>query len=200
MRSWWQPHLLLFVRLEDLFLRFNDQSEFVRFTAQGKVRHHKIKIASRKRTYLFPCRTEAMSDRNAKMKRTDLRASCNYIPVREKPSSSASMGRCYRRDFLTSSGCRRPALAEHPGVIVHGVPPRSKALAERDNVTPPTWMLAHHRCETLRLGFDRRNRLTHEISRALSNDLRPSVQRADCPPMASQGIDHLFTGKIERVE
>src|SRR5207245_8984749 len=57
--------------------------------------------------------------------------------------------------------------------------------------------------ETLQLSFTAANRLTHEILEGLSaNDLRAACTNAIIahPMGIIQGVDHLFTGKVERVD
>ncbi|MEI9960217.1 MAG: hypothetical protein WDM76_03510 [Limisphaerales bacterium] len=56
---------------------------------------------------------------------------------------------------------------------------------------------------TLKLALNAANRLTHEILEGLSaNDLRAvSTNAIIAHPMGIiQGVDHLFTGKVERVD
>src|SRR5215207_4667991 len=57
--------------------------------------------------------------------------------------------------------------------------------------------------DTLQLALTAANRLTHEILEGLSaNDLRAASTNAIIahPMGILQGIDHLFTGKVERVD
>src|SRR6202035_3116525 len=57
--------------------------------------------------------------------------------------------------------------------------------------------------ETLKLALTAANRLTHEILEGLSaNDLRAASSNAIIahPLGIIQGVDHLFTGKVERVD
>ena len=89
-------------------------------------------------------------------------------------------------------------------VMVHGAAEQIKALAERQSVqasnldgTGVTDAL------TLQLAIDAANRLTHEILQGLSaNDLRAACTNAVVahPLGILQGIDHQFTGKVERVD
>ena len=89
-------------------------------------------------------------------------------------------------------------------VLVHGASAQIKALAEEQKVKPSNLDGAGVTdADTLQLALTAANRLTHEILEGLSaNDLR-----AACPnviiahPMGIiQGVDHLFTGKVERVD
>src|SRR5439155_11716951 len=57
--------------------------------------------------------------------------------------------------------------------------------------------------DTLQVAMDAANRLTHEILEGLSaNDLRATCPNAIIahPLGIIQGVDHLFTGKVERVD
>jgi len=89
-------------------------------------------------------------------------------------------------------------------VLVHGASAQIKALAEERNVKPSNIDGAGVTdADTLKLALTAANRLTHEILEGLAaNDLR-----AVCPnaviahPMGIlQGVDQLFTGKVERVD
>jgi len=89
-------------------------------------------------------------------------------------------------------------------VIVHGAAAQIKALADEQHVTASNLDGSGITdAETLRLALTAANRLTHEILEGLSaNDLRAvSTNGLTAHPMGIlQGIDHLFTGKIERVD
>jgi amino-acid N-acetyltransferase len=89
-------------------------------------------------------------------------------------------------------------------VLVHGAAAQIKALAEERNLKPSNLDgIGVTDAETLQIALTAANRLTHEILEGLAaNDLR-----AVCPngiiahPMGIiQGVDHLFTGKVERVD
>jgi len=89
-------------------------------------------------------------------------------------------------------------------VLVHGASAQIKALGEERNVKPSNIDGAGVTdADTLKLALTAANRLTHEILEGLAaNDLR-----AVCPnaviahPMGIlQGVDQLFTGKVERVD
>jgi amino-acid N-acetyltransferase len=89
-------------------------------------------------------------------------------------------------------------------VLVHGASAQIRALAEKQGLkvsnadgTGITDAL------TLQLALDAANRLTHEILEGLSaNDLRAVCPNAIIahPLGILQGVDHLFTGKVERVD
>jgi amino-acid N-acetyltransferase len=89
-------------------------------------------------------------------------------------------------------------------VLVHGASAQIKALAEKQAFVPSN-------CDgtgitdaaTLQIAIDASNRLTHEILEGLAtNDLRAACTNAVVahPLGILQGVDHLFTGKVERVD
>jgi amino-acid N-acetyltransferase len=89
-------------------------------------------------------------------------------------------------------------------VIVHGASAQIRALAEEKNMTPSNLDGSGITDDaTLKLALTAANRLTHEILEGLStNDLRGvSTNAIIAHPMGIiQGVDHLFTGKVERVD
>jgi amino-acid N-acetyltransferase len=89
-------------------------------------------------------------------------------------------------------------------VLVHGASAQIKALAEEQNVqTSNLDGSGITDAATLKLALTAANRLTHEILEGLSaNDLRAaSTNVIIAHPMGIiQGVDHLFTGKVERVD
>jgi len=89
-------------------------------------------------------------------------------------------------------------------VLVHGASAQIKALAEEQKITPSNLDGAGITdAATLQLALTAANRLTHEILEGLSaNDLRAaSTNVIIAHPMGIlQGVDHLFTGKVERVD
>jgi amino-acid N-acetyltransferase len=89
-------------------------------------------------------------------------------------------------------------------VLVHGAAAQIKALAEVQNVKASNLDGAGITdAETLKLALTAANRLTHEILEGLSaNDLRAACTNAIIahPLGIIQGVDHLFTGKVERVD
>jgi len=89
-------------------------------------------------------------------------------------------------------------------VLVHGASAQIKALGEEQKV-PPSNLDGSGITDaaTLKLALTAANRLTHEILEGLSaNDLRAaSTNVIIAHPMGIlQGVDHLFTGKVERVD
>lgn len=89
-------------------------------------------------------------------------------------------------------------------VLVHGAAAQIKALAEEQNVAPSDLEGSGVTdAATLKLALTAANRLTHEILEGLSaNDLRAACTNAIIahPMGIIQGVDHLFTGKVERVD
>jgi amino-acid N-acetyltransferase len=89
-------------------------------------------------------------------------------------------------------------------VVVHGAAEQIRDLAERQNV--PASNLdgtGVTDAPTLQLAIDAANRLTHEIVGGLSaNDLGAAFTNAIIthPLGIIHGVDHLFTGKVERVD
>jgi amino-acid N-acetyltransferase len=89
-------------------------------------------------------------------------------------------------------------------VLVHGASAQIKALAEEQKTVPSDLEGSGITdAGTLQLALTAANRLTHEILEGLSaNDLRAaSTNVIIAHPMGIlQGVDHLFTGKVERVD
>jgi len=89
-------------------------------------------------------------------------------------------------------------------VLVHGAAAQIRALAKEQRVTPSDLEGSGITdAETLKLALTAANRLTHEILEGLSaNDLRAACTNAIIahPLGIIQGVDHLFTGKVERVD
>jgi len=89
-------------------------------------------------------------------------------------------------------------------VLVHGASVQIKALADKQGVRVSNLDgTGVTDAATLQLAMDAANRLTHEILEGLSaNDLRAACTNAIIahPLGIIQGVDHLFTGKVERVD
>jgi amino-acid N-acetyltransferase len=89
-------------------------------------------------------------------------------------------------------------------VLVHGAAAQIKKLAQEQHVTPTDLEGSGITdAETLKLALTAANRLTHEILEGLSaNDLRAACTNAIIahPVGIIQGVDQLFTGKVERVD
>jgi len=89
-------------------------------------------------------------------------------------------------------------------VLVHGISAQLRALAEEQHVQPSDLDGSGVTdAVTLRLALMAANRLTHEILEGLSaNDLRAAATNAIVahPMGILHGVDHLFTGRVERVD
>jgi amino-acid N-acetyltransferase len=89
-------------------------------------------------------------------------------------------------------------------IICHGAAAQIRALAEQQRVKPSDIDGSGITdAETLKLALTAANRLTHEILEGLAtNDLRAASTNAIIahPMGILGGVDHLFTGKVERVD
>ncbi|MDB6029653.1 MAG: amino-acid N-acetyltransferase [Verrucomicrobiales bacterium] len=141
------------------------------------------------------------------MKPTDLRGILQYIPsFREKIFIVAIDGAIitdenFANILLDVAVLRSLNIRV---VLVHGAAAQIKALAEEQNVEPSDLGGSGITDEkTLRVALTAANRLTHEILEGLSaNDLRAACTNAIIahPLGILQGVDHQFTGKVERVD
>jgi len=141
------------------------------------------------------------------MKPTDLRGILQYIPrFREKTFVLAIDGAIvvdenFANILLDIAVLRSLNIRV---VIVHGASAQIKSLGEQQGVTPSNIDGAGITdAETLQLALTAANRLTHEILEGLSaNDLRAvTTNGIVAHPMGIiGGVDHLLTGKVERVD
>ena len=141
------------------------------------------------------------------MKPTDLRGILQYIPrFREKTFVLAIDGAIvvdenFANILLDIAVLRSLNIRV---VIVHGASAQIKSLGEQQGVAPSNIDGAGITDgETLKLALTAANRLTHEILEGLSaNDLRAvTTNGIVAHPMGIiGGVDHLFTGKVERVD
>jgi amino-acid N-acetyltransferase len=141
------------------------------------------------------------------VKPTDLRGILQYIPqFREKTFVLAIDGAIVTDENFATLLLDVAVLRSLNirVVLVHGASAQIKALAEKQGVKPSN-------CDgsgitdapTLQVAMDAANRLTHEILEGLSaNDLRAACTNAVIahPMGIIQGVDHLFTGRVERVD
>lgn len=141
------------------------------------------------------------------MKPTDLRGILQYIPqFREKTFILAIDGVIVTDENFATLLLDVAVLRSLNirVVIVHGASAQIRALAEEKNMTPSNLDGSGITDDaTLKLALTAANRLTHEILEGLStNDLRGvSTNAIIAHPMGIiQGVDHLFTGKVERVD
>jgi amino-acid N-acetyltransferase len=141
------------------------------------------------------------------VKPTDLRGILRYIPsFREKTFIIAIDGAIvtdenFANILLDVAVLRSLNIRV---VLVHGAAAQIKSLATEQKVQPSDLAGSGITDEpTLKLALTAANRLTHEILEGLSaNDLRAACTNAIIahPLGIIQGIDHLHTGKVERVD
>ena len=141
------------------------------------------------------------------MKLTDLRGILQYIPqFREKTFVLAIDGDIVTNDNFATLLLDVALLwsLNIRVVLVHGAAAQIKALAEDRDVTASDFDGAGVTdSPTLDLALSAATRLTYEILQGLSaNDLRAACTNGIIahPVGIIQGVDHLFTGKVERVD
>jgi amino-acid N-acetyltransferase len=141
------------------------------------------------------------------VKPTDLRGILQYIPqFREKTFVLAIDGAIVTDENFATLLLDVAVLRSLNirVVLVHGASAQIKRLADDQKITASNLDGAGITdAATLQLALNAANRLTHEILEGLSaNDLRavcPNVIIAH-PLGIIQGVDHLFTGKVEKVD
>jgi amino-acid N-acetyltransferase len=141
------------------------------------------------------------------VKLTDLRGILQYIPqFREKTFIIAVDGvivtdENFANILLDVAVLRSLSIRV---VLVHGASMQIRALAEKQGILASNLDgTGVTEAPTLQLALNAANRLTHEILEGFSaNDLRAACTNAIIahPLGIIQGIDHLFTGKVERVD
>src|SRR5437870_4456922 len=141
------------------------------------------------------------------VKPTDLRGILQYIPRFREKTFIVSVDGAIVTDENFANILLDVAVLRSLNirvVLVHGAAAQIKALAEEQKVTPSNLDgTGVTDAETLKLALTGANRLTHEILEGLStNDLRAASANAIIahPMGIIQGVDHLFTGKVERVD
>ena len=141
------------------------------------------------------------------MKLTDLRGILQYIPRFREKTFVISIDGAIITDENFPNILLDVAVLRSLNirvVIVHGAAAQIKALAEEQHVSASNLDGSGITdADTLRLALTAANRLTHEILEGLStNDLRAvSTNGIIAHPLGIlQGIDHLLTGKVERVD
>ncbi len=142
------------------------------------------------------------------MKLTDLRGILQYIPrFREKIFVISMDGAIVTSENFANIllDVAVLALPEHQGRCwCMAPPPKSKPWPANKTSSPPIWTAAASPTpRRLKLALTAANRLTHEILEGLSaNDLRAACCNALIahPLGIIHGQDHLFTGKVERVD
>jgi amino-acid N-acetyltransferase len=141
------------------------------------------------------------------VKPTDLRGILQYIPqFREKTFIIAVDGAIvtdenFANILLDIAVLRSLNIRV---VLVHGASGQIRALAEKEHISASNLDgTGVTDAPTLQLAIDAANRVTHDIFEGLSaNDLRAACTNAivTYPVGIIQGVDHLFTGKVERVD
>ena len=141
------------------------------------------------------------------MKLTDLREILQYIPrFREKIFVISIDGAIVTSENFANILLDVAVLRSLNirVVLVHGAAAQISALASEQKIQPSNLDGAGVTDEaTLKLALTAANRLTHEILEGLSaNDLRAASCNALIahPLGIIHGVDHLFTGKVERVD
>lgn len=141
------------------------------------------------------------------MKLTDLRGILQYIPQFREKTFIISVDGAIVTDENFANIMMDIAVLRSLNirvVLVHGASAQIKALAEAEGITPSNLDGSGVTDEaTLKIALTAANRLTHEILEGLSaNDLRAvSTNAVIAHPLGIlHGVDHLFTGKVERVD
>jgi amino-acid N-acetyltransferase len=141
------------------------------------------------------------------MKPTDLRGILQYIPRFREKTFILSIDGAIVTDENFANILLDIAVLRSLNirvVVVHGASAQIRALSEELKVTPSDLDGAGITdAETLKTALTAANRLTHEILEGLStNDLRAASTNAIIahPLGIIGGVDHLFTGKVERVD
>ncbi len=141
------------------------------------------------------------------MKLTDLRGILQYIPRFRERTFILSIDGAIVTDENFANLLLDVAVLRSLNirvVLVHGASAQIQNLATEQGVTPSNLDGAGVTdAATLRLALTAANRLTHEILEGLSaNDLRAAATNAVIahPLGILGGVDHLFTGKVERVD
>lgn len=141
------------------------------------------------------------------MKLTDLRGILQYIPqFRERTfiisvDGAVVTGESFSNILMDIAVLRSLNIRV---ALVHGASAQIKALAAEQGVTPSNLDGSGVTDDvTLKLALTASNRLTHEILEGLAaNDLRAACTNAITahPLGILHGVDHLLTGKVERVD
>jgi len=141
------------------------------------------------------------------MKLTDLRGILQYIPQFREKTFVLAMDGFIVTDENFATLLLDVAVLRSLNirvVLVHGASAQIQALADEQKATPSNLDGSGVTDPaTLKLALTAANRLTHEILEGLSaNDLRAaSTNVVIAHPLGIiQGVDHLFTGKVERVD
>ena len=141
------------------------------------------------------------------MKLTDLRGILRYIPQFREKTFIISVDGAIVTDENFANLLVDIAVLRSLNirvVLAHGASAQIRAAGRGTTITPSNLDGTGVTDEaTLRLALTAANRLTHEILEGLSaNDLRAACTNALIahPVGILHGVDHLFTGKVERVD
>jgi amino-acid N-acetyltransferase len=141
------------------------------------------------------------------VKLTDLRGILQYVPQFREKTFIIAVDAGIVRDENFANILLDIALLRSLNirvVVVHGAAEQIETLAERQNVqTSNLDGTGVTDATTLELAIDAANRVTHDILGGLSaNDLGAASTNAVIthPLGILHGVDHLFTGKVERVD
>src|SRR5258705_9217231 len=141
------------------------------------------------------------------MKLTDLRGILQYIPRFREKTFIVSIDGAVVTDENFANILLDVAVLRSLNirvVLVHGASAQIKALAQEKKSTASDLDGAGITdAETLQLALTAANRLTHEILEGLSaTDLRAASTNAVIahPYGIVGGVDHLFTGRVERID
>jgi amino-acid N-acetyltransferase len=141
------------------------------------------------------------------VKPTDLRGILQYIPRFREKTFIISVDGAIITDENFANILLDVAVLRSLNirvVLAHGAAAQVRALAAEQHVKASDYDGSGITdAETLKLALTAANRLTHEILEGLSaNDLRAASSNAIIahPMGIIQGVDHLFTGRVERVD
>lgn len=141
------------------------------------------------------------------MKPTDLRGILQYVPRYREKTFIVSVDGAIVTDENFANILLDVAVLRSLNirvVLVHGASAQIKQLSEQEKVVPSNLDGSGITdADTLRLALTASNRLTHEILEGLAvNDLRAACTNGIVahPLGILHGQDHLFTGKVERVD
>src|SRR5947207_2621734 len=141
------------------------------------------------------------------MKLTDLRGILQYIPRFREKTFVIGIDGAIVTDENFSNILLDVAVLRSLNirvVLVHGAAAQIQALGQEQQIQPSDLEGSGVTdAMTLKLALTAANRLTHEILEGLSaNDLRAACTNAIIahPLGIIQGVDHLFTGKVERID
>lgn len=141
------------------------------------------------------------------MRATDLRGILRYVPQFRKQTFVVAIDGAIVEDENFSNLLMDVAVLWSLSVrvvLVHGAAAQIQALAQKTDAEPSDLEGSGVTdAETLKLALTAANRLTHEILEGLNiADLRGASSNAVIahPLGILKGVDHLFTGRIERID